>query len=208
MTYDCSPRESRRTMCIINSRKSWSSLTVDWQSSSNRDSHILFNVVVSSFVESLDEHLVMLEYSSSDLLIELWDEADLLNDLKRDKACFRWLSDIQSEHIDWFRIEIWLKKRLCSWDEGKKYIRCDMLNKKNVTVNKWRRTVCCTTREDEKWGGRSDFERTVSLHLRIFRLIEVVIRYCERCSSLFAEKLSNKSEQQHSLSTSRETRRN
>ena len=153
MTYDCSPQESRRTMCIVNPRKSWSSLTVSWQSSSNRNPHIFSNVVVFSLVESLDGHLVVLEYSLSGLLIGLWDEADL----KGPKARFRWLSGIQGEHIGWFRIGMWLEERVLSWDEREKCVRCGMLNKIAETVDEWRRDSLLYDRrgrrEERFWKG-------------------------------------------------------
>ncbi len=75
-------------------RKSWPSLAVSWSSSSKRDLHIFFNVVASSFLESLDEDLGMLEFSSLEPLIGLWDEGDSLNGLKEVEVCFRRLFDL------------------------------------------------------------------------------------------------------------------
>ena len=74
---------------MVSPRKSWPSLAVGWPSSSKRNPHIFFNVVASSFPESLDEDLDMLEFSSLESLIELWDEEDPLNGLKEVEVCFR-----------------------------------------------------------------------------------------------------------------------
>lgn len=151
-------------MCIANPRKSWLSLVVGWPSLSNRDPHIFSNVVVSSLVaslvESLEVHLGVLEYLSFDSLVGSWDEVDAPNGLKGAKACFRWLSSLYDEFVDMFRVEMWLKERLCSWDGGEEYVRCGMLDKVAKTVDEWRWDNLLYGRRRQKRGEKRFWEST------------------------------------------------
>lgn len=52
--------------------------------------------------------------------------------------------------------------------------------------------TCCVAKEDKR-ERKSDFERALSLHFRMLRLIEVVIKHCERRNHLFARMLTIKS---------------
>ncbi len=60
----------KRTMCIVNSRKSWLSLIISSSSLLNKDSHIFFNVVIFLLVKSLEVNLNMLKYSLFNALVK------------------------------------------------------------------------------------------------------------------------------------------
>ncbi len=51
--------------------------------------------------------------------------------------------------------------------------------------------ACCATKEGRR-GGRSDFQSALGLHFRMLRLIEVMIKHCERCNYLFVGMLTTR----------------